>query len=165
MSVVHRSEAAAAGYTLFVLVLWAAVLPLMVLIGETGSARPAWRPWPFPLLATIALLAGAALVLVAGRRLAAAGVGLFGTQPGPVLVRESAYRYLRNPMDAGTVLVASAPALALGLRQTWIVPVAAIVYFVAGYEPLEERRLLESFGDEYREFRRAVPRWFPRDTG
>jgi len=81
-----------------------------------------------------------------------------------VLVVTGPYRYLRNPMDAGTVLVAAAPALTLGLRQTWIVPVAAIVWFVAGYEPLEERRLLEAFGDDYREYRRAVPRWFPKDA-
>ena len=53
---------------------------------------------------------------------------------------------------------------ALGLRQTWIVPVAAIVYLAAGFEPLEEHRLLEVFGDEYAEYRRSVPRWFPRDA-
>jgi len=161
---VKRSDAVAAGYTAYVLTLWAAVLPVVVLVGETGSAVPVWRPWPFAVLGSVALASGAALVMAGGRRLAGAGIGLFGARPGPVLVVTGPYRYLRNPMDAGTVLVAAAPALTLGLRQTWIVPVAAIVWFVAGYEPLEERRLLEAFGDDYREYRRAVPRWFPKDA-
>lgn len=160
----QRSPAAAIGYTSFVIILWALALPGVVLLGETGSATPVWRPWPFAVLAAVALGSGAALVAGAGLRLAEAGVGLFGVRPGPVLVTAGAYRYLRNPMDAGTVLVAAAPALALGLRQTWIVPVAAIVYLVAGFEPLEEHRLLEVFGDEYAEYRRSVPRWFPRDA-
>jgi protein-S-isoprenylcysteine O-methyltransferase Ste14 len=160
---VHRAHAAA-GYVAFVLVLWAVVLPAMVLLGETGSVEPVWRPWPFVVLGGVALCAGAALVLAGGRTLSSARIGLFDTRPGPTLVVAGAYRYLRNPMDAGTVLVAAGPALALGLRQTWIVPVAAIVYFVAGYEPLEERRLLESFGEDYRRYRRNVPRWFPHDA-
>jgi protein-S-isoprenylcysteine O-methyltransferase Ste14 len=161
---VRRSHVAAAGYTAFVIVLWALALPAMVLIGETGSAVPVWRPWPFAVLAAVAIAAGVALVLAAGRHLAGAGVGVFGVQPGPVLVTTGPYRYLRNPVDAGTVLVAAAPALALGLRQTWIVPVAAILYLAVGFEPLEERRLLESFGDEYADYRSSVPRWFPRDA-
>jgi protein-S-isoprenylcysteine O-methyltransferase Ste14 len=161
---VNRSDAAAAGYTAYVLAFWSIGLPVVVLVGERGSAVPVWRPWPFAVLAGIALASGAALVMAGGRRLAHAGVGLFGTQPGPVLVASGPYRYLRNPMDAGTVLVAAAPALALGLRQTWLVPVAAIVYLAVGFEPLEERRLLEAFGDEYSDYRRSVPRWFPRDA-
>jgi protein-S-isoprenylcysteine O-methyltransferase Ste14 len=161
---VNRSDVAGAGYTAYVLALWSIVLPVGVLVGETGSAVPVWRPWPFAVLAVVALGSGVALVIAGGRRLARAGVGVFGTRPGPVLVTAGPYRYLRNPMDAGTVLVAAAPALALGLRQTWIVPVAAIVYLAVGFEPLEERRLLESFGDEYADYRRSVPRWFPRDA-
>jgi protein-S-isoprenylcysteine O-methyltransferase Ste14 len=152
-------------YTLFTVALWAGGLPVMVLIGETGDAIPVWRPFPFPALGAVALLAGTALVFYAGRHLAGAGVGLFGTTPGPVLVTDSLYGYLRHPMDAGIVLIASAPALALGLSQAWVVPLAALVYLVAGFEPFEERRLLEEFGEEYLEYKRAVPRWFPRDPG
>jgi protein-S-isoprenylcysteine O-methyltransferase Ste14 len=39
-----------------------------------------------------------------------------------------------------------------------------VAWLVAGLEPLEERRLLEVFGDEFREYRRTVGRWFPRLT-
>lgn len=160
----RRFQIAAVGYTAYLVLLWAVALPALVLLGETESAVPVWRPWPFAVLGAVALSAGAALVLAAGLRLAKAGVGLFGVQPGPVVVTAGAYRYLRNPMDAGTILVAAAPALALALRQTWIVPAAAIAYLAVGFEPLEERRLLERFGDEYADYRRSVPKWFPRDA-
>ena len=156
-------RARAATYTATQVVLWVVVLPGVVLYGEAGSLTPDWRPWPGLVLAAVAAAAGVALLRSGGRSLAGAGVGLFGVAPGPVLVEAGLYRYLRHPMDAGVVVLAAVGPLALELRQAWVVTVAAIVYLVAGYEPLEERRLLEEFGDDYRDYRSRVPRWLPRE--
>lgn len=157
-----RTHAAAAVYATFAVVFWAVALPALVLVGERGGPAPVWRPFPLPLLAVAMVGAGAGLVWAGGRTLAAAGVGLFGTTPGPGLVADGLYGLLRHPMDAGAVVISAAPALALSLRQVWVVPVAALAYFAVAFEPFEERRLHETFGEGYEEYRARVPRWFPK---
>ena len=149
-------------YTFFQVTLWTIGLPALVLSREVGSLTPVWRPWLSLVLAAVAGLSGLALVFGSAAVLSKAGVGVFGIAPGPALVDDGPYGFLRHPVDAGIVLLAAAPALALGLRQVWIVPLAALIYLVVGYEPVEERRLAEEFGDEYEEYRQRVARWFPR---
>ncbi len=69
---------------------------------------------------------------------------------------------MRNPQHIGTTMVALAPALALEPRLVWMVPLVAAVWLVVGLEPVEDRRLLEAFGDDFRKYRAAVRPWFPR---
>jgi protein-S-isoprenylcysteine O-methyltransferase Ste14 len=80
------------------------------------------------------------------------------------LVVEGPYRRVRNPMITavlalllGEAALFGSPALlvwcALFLGINW-------VYFVIHEEPGLERR----FGDDYRAYRRNVPRWIPRRT-
>lgn len=87
--------------------------------------------------------------------------------PAPVdpprqLVREGPYRWVRNPMYvAGVVIVLGeallweAPWLLLYLAGFWSI---AHVFVVA----YEERALAGRFGEEYRRYQQAVPRWIPR---
>jgi protein-S-isoprenylcysteine O-methyltransferase Ste14 len=80
------------------------------------------------------------------------------------LVVEGPYRRVRNPMITAVLAVLlgeaalfGSPALltyaALFLGINW-------VWFVLEEEPGLERR----FGDDYRSYRRNVPRWIPRRT-
>jgi protein-S-isoprenylcysteine O-methyltransferase Ste14 len=78
------------------------------------------------------------------------------------LVVEGPYRYVRNPMITGVVLCLIAESLIL---RSWPLAVWAVVFFIgnAVYFPLVEEKSLERrFGQEYREYRRHVPRWIPR---
>jgi protein-S-isoprenylcysteine O-methyltransferase Ste14 len=162
---VQRSDLVAGGFTFFTVALWAGFLPAALLRDEAGIFRLSWRPVPFIALAALCLLAGSALLLCAGRQLARANVPLLGVRPGAALVTDGCYRRVRNPQHIGTALVTLAPAVALDRRAMWVIPVVATVWLVVGLEPLEERRLLEVFGDEFREYRSAVPKWFPRMKG
>jgi protein-S-isoprenylcysteine O-methyltransferase Ste14 len=72
------------------------------------------------------------------------------------------YRHLRNPMITGVLSVLLGEGLVLGSVS---ILVAAAIFFAvnATYIPLvEERGLIERFGDEYLEYQRNVPRWIPR---
>ena len=158
----QRSDLAAGGYTVFTVALWAGVLPAALLRDDAGVFRFDWRPVPLVVLGGLALVAGTALVFVAGRRLARAGVRLLGVRPGPVLVTAGPYRVVRNPVHVGTTLLALAPAVALGPRVMWMLPLVAAVWLVVGLEPLEDRRLLEAFGDDFRRYRASVWVWIPR---
>jgi len=94
-------------------------------------------------------------------------VGL-GT-PAPVaptrhLVVTGFYRYVRNPMYVGVLVIILGNALILG--NAAIFAYAALIAlgfaaFVMGYEEPTLRRL---FGADYLEFCANVPRWLPRLT-
>ena len=115
-------------------------------------------------------MAGAALVL-AGLAVWYATVRLFarvgeGTlapwDPTRKLVVLGPYRYVRNPMITGVLLVLVGEAALFG--SPWILAWAAAFFAVnAVWFPLvEEPGLVERFGREYEDYRRAVPRWLPR---
>jgi protein-S-isoprenylcysteine O-methyltransferase Ste14 len=112
-----------------------------------------------------------AVQLVAGFCLFAWCVALFarvgrGTlapwDPTRRLVAVGPYRYMRNPMITGVLAMIAGEALVLGSRllAAWAVAFFAInqLYFMVLEEPGLERR----FGESYRRYRAAVPRWLPR---
>jgi protein-S-isoprenylcysteine O-methyltransferase Ste14 len=102
-----------------------------------------------------------------------ATIRLFGTvgqgtlapwEPPQHLVVRGVYRHVRNPMISGVLFVLLGESLltaSLPLFR-WFVVFALIN---AIYIPLvEEPGLVKRFGDEYRTYKRNVPRWIPRLT-
>lgn len=117
-----------------------------------------------PVLAGLALIAaGMALWVWTVRLFARVGKGTLAPwDPTRQLVVEGPYRYLRNPMISAVLAVLLGEAALLGSAgiAVWAAAFAAIntAYFVLGEEPgLEER-----FGNQYRVYKRQVPRWVPR---
>jgi len=78
------------------------------------------------------------------------------------LVAVGPYRHVRNPMISGVAGMLAGEALLHGSRVLagWFTLFVLInhVYFLIAEEPGLERR----FGEEYRRYRSAVPRWIPR---
>jgi len=83
-------------------------------------------------------------------------------EPPRNLVIRGPYRHVRNPMITGVLFLIAAEALLLG---SWPLIVWMGLFFLgnAVYFPLvEEKGLEERFGQAYREYKRNVPRWLPR---
>jgi protein-S-isoprenylcysteine O-methyltransferase Ste14 len=87
--------------------------------------------------------------------------------PAPVLptrhlVVTGFYRYVRNPMYVGGLAPVSGQGLLFGdvrlFAYGFFIWLASHL-FVVGYE---EPKLKKTFGQEYSEFCRNVPRWIPR---
>jgi protein-S-isoprenylcysteine O-methyltransferase Ste14 len=110
--------------------------------------------------------AGAAPIL-AGLAFLVAGSGTFrrrGTNiktfnEPDVLVTDGLFRWTRNPMYLGFVLLLLGAAILLG-SATAFGPVL-LFWLVANswYIPFEERALRLKFGDDYADYARATPRW------
>ena len=82
--------------------------------------------------------------------------------PTSRLVAVGPYRYTRNPMITGVATTLAGQALLFGSRWIayWLLTFVVINqgYFILSEEPgLEDR-----FGEDYRAYKRAVPRWIPR---
>ncbi|MBI1750733.1 MAG: isoprenylcysteine carboxylmethyltransferase family protein [Acidobacteria bacterium] len=78
------------------------------------------------------------------------------------LVTSGPYRYVRNPMMWGVGSIITGLAFWLGSVGLWFGFACFLLFvrcFVPGYE---ERDMERRFGEEYREYCRRVPRWWPR---
>jgi protein-S-isoprenylcysteine O-methyltransferase Ste14 len=119
----------------------------------------------FKVLGVTLVLAGVPMLLDSFGRFALQGLGT----PAPVfptqhLVVTGLYGYVRNPMYVGVIAVIVGQGLLFGnlrvLEHAAVVG-AGFCLFVMGYE---EPKLRKTFGEEYLEFCRNVPRWVPRVT-
>lgn len=145
------------------------VVPAAILL-VTRSVNVGWG-FPgvsaaLPVLAGVVLLAFGLFLLYRTIRLfGGAGEGTLAPwDPPRRLVVAGPYRHVRNPMISGVLFVLAGEAALLGspALAAWL----ALFFGVnAAYFPLvEEPGLERRFGDDYRLYRRNVPRWIPRRT-
>lgn len=84
--------------------------------------------------------------------------------PTQKLVVEGIYRYVRNPMHSGVFMVLYGEGLLLASMPILIFATGFVLIHLF-YIPLsEERGLEERFGEEFRAYKKNVPRWIPRLT-
>jgi protein-S-isoprenylcysteine O-methyltransferase Ste14 len=149
-----------------------AVLALPANVLGTIPALILWRadgpvaPPPLALSTALGLLAaavGLALMVATIRLFVRVGHGTLAPwDPTERLVVRGPYRWVRNPMISGVLFVLLGEALLLrseGILAWWaLFFLANAIYLPLSEEPGLERR----FGEDYRRYRRAVPRWIPR---
>jgi protein-S-isoprenylcysteine O-methyltransferase Ste14 len=117
----------------------------------------------FRIAGVLLIIAGVPLVLDSFARFAIQGLGT----PAPILptkhlVVTGLYRHVRNPMYVGVAATIFGQAMLFGnirVLEYGLFVWLAFHLFVLGYE---EPTLRSTFGNEYEEFRRNVPRWIPR---
>jgi len=114
--------------------------------------------------ASIALvILGAVMVIWVSLTFATRGKGTpVPVAPPQVLVAEGLYRFVRNPMYVGALLVLAAEALLF--RSAWILLYAGFLWLALHTFAvlIEEPDLERRFGDSYRQYKESTPRWIPR---
>jgi protein-S-isoprenylcysteine O-methyltransferase Ste14 len=138
----------------------AGLIPLLI----SGWRLYDWdgAAWAVVPIAWIAIILGVAFLLHAFALFA-----LHRGTPAPVaptqaLVVTGVYRFVRNPMYLAVLTIILGQALLFG--SWWLVlyaglVLAMVVAFVKGYE---EPTLTGTYGEQYLEYRRNVPGWWPR---
>lgn len=127
-----------------------------VAIPWPGGARVRWIP-----AAAVLLVAGTALIVAA--RVAFARIGTTFSPVAPQhsrrLVTTGVYRFTRNPMYLGTLLVLL--AFAAWLAHPWAaVATLSYVAYIDRFQIRPEERVLRArFGSEYADYVRTVRRW------
>ena len=159
MIVRHLTSIAALPFTVAILIpLWIARTTRHVPLASSSAVHSAELGLAAVLAVTGMILFGASL-----RRFATEGAGTLAPwDPPRELVVRGPYRYVRNPMISGVILILFAEALMLDSSShlTWALVVVAIN---AVYIPLlEEPQLRRRFGPAYQEYCRHVPRLIPR---
>ena len=113
----------------------------------------------------ICFLIGLSLFLWCLYLFAARGKGTLAPwDPPKHLVVTGPYRYVRNPMISGVLMIIAGEALFHGSTSLalWMLTFFLLnqIYFLIYEEPSLESR----FGEEYQVYKRSVPRWIPRVT-
>lgn len=108
--------------------------------------------------AAIVSLIGTAIVIVAQVQMGRAW--RVGVREGdaPLFVSHGLFRFSRNPIFVGMMLVGLAAAMVSGSWWSW----TALALFIGScmvQVRIEEAHLEASFGQDYRDFRVAIPRW------
>ncbi len=111
---------------------------------------------------TIRLPIGVLLLIIAG---AMAGSGLWTVfnkkAPSRGVIRHGPFRFVRHPIYLSEILVyIGLLILNISLAAALILVVAIV--FLHHISRYEEKLLLAKFGDEYRQYMKDVPMWFPR---
>lgn len=75
------------------------------------------------------------------------------------LVAHGPFRFTRNPMYLGIIVIGFGAALVAGTWLMWLVPVVTFVLDNFVIIPYEERSMERAYGDEYRDYKARVRRW------
>ncbi|HEX5281873.1 MAG TPA: isoprenylcysteine carboxylmethyltransferase family protein [Micropepsaceae bacterium] len=75
------------------------------------------------------------------------------------LVAHGPFRYTRNPMYSGLLLVMLAVALYFGTWPFYLALVLLFVLIQAAFIPFEEAKMERQFGPAFRDYKSRTPRW------
>jgi protein-S-isoprenylcysteine O-methyltransferase Ste14 len=145
------------------------ILPLNVLVAIPAfvlySTGYAWKSnYCFlTILGSILFILGLSLAIWTMWLFAHRGKGTAAPwNPPKKLVVEGPYAHTRNPMIVSVFIMQIAEAL---LLNSWLIFGLFGVFLLGNmfYFPLfEEKDLEKRFGNDYRDYKRHVPRWIPR---
>ena len=103
---------------------------------------------------------GSAVLFDCIRRFATEGQGtLSPADPTKRLVVRGLYKYSRNPMYWGVMMMLVGEAVFFESRSLWIYSLFVFIAFNLFIFLIEEPRLRKDFGDEYDAYRKKVRRW------
>lgn len=154
------------GRTLVAALRLLSLIVLLPVLGYIVNPRwVAWARWPLPdWVRWIAALVAIGTIPVFVWILVSIGSNITPThitRQTHKLVRHGPYRWVRHPLYATGFIFCAALTL---LTALWWLPVGIIPPLVALLlrTPIEETRLIETFGEEYREYMKRTGRFFPK---
>lgn len=116
-------------------------------------------PQPYNYVGSVLVVIGTLMTGYAARLFNQAGTPLLPFHRSTALVTHGPYRFTRNPMYVGLVLI----TLGVGILQGSVgafLPIPFFVWLIRTSFILGEERFLEGlFGDQYLDYKRSVRRW------
>lgn len=135
---------------------FAGSIAVLVVAGAVSATN---IPSAFSIVAAILSIVGATIVIIAQIQMGRAW--RVGVRHGdaPLFVRHGLFRFSRNPIFVGMMMIGLGVALTSSAWWAWAAWSAFLVACHMQVQ-IEEAHLTESFGDGYRAFLGSVPRWF-----
>jgi protein-S-isoprenylcysteine O-methyltransferase Ste14 len=115
--------------------------------------------FPWRLAGVLPLAVGIALNLAADRQFKQRGTTVKPFQESSALIMDGCFRFSRNPMYLGMVLIVAGIAIFAGTASPWIVIAGLAVVLDRVFIAPEERMMEHTFGDAFRQYKSRVRRW------
>jgi protein-S-isoprenylcysteine O-methyltransferase Ste14 len=110
-------------------------------------------------LGIVLIVAGVALNQVASATLRSSQTPVdFRLTPAKLVV-SGPFRFTRNPIYLGGLIVLIGVALSLGSLISFFFPVLLFLFLQFLYIPVEEKEMERIFGNQFSDYRRKVRRW------
>jgi protein-S-isoprenylcysteine O-methyltransferase Ste14 len=137
------------------------VMLLLALATVAHVALPALRVELFssPVLAVCIAAAGFAIMMWAWWLFQKAETAICPTKYSSALVTSGIYRVTRHPMYLGLVMMMAGAALWFGTLPYYLASAVFLLVINQVFCPYEEKKLDETFCEEYASYRSKVRRW------
>lgn len=116
--------------------------------------------WPWRFVGIPVILVGAWLSVWADALFKTRGTEIKPFRESSMVVDEGPFRYSRHPMYVGFLGVLAGVAVLAGTTTPMVVFGVMVWLFTAHFMIPEERHMERQFGNEYREYKARVRRWF-----
>lgn len=137
-----------------VFLLLAVAVPLGLMLPIAGPFS-----WPLRLAGLAPVGLGLALTVPSALHFERIGTNIMTFNDPGLLVTSGHFRFTRNPMYLGFLLVLIGAALLVGSLSVWLAPVVFWIAAQFWYIPFEEQRMEATFGSTYDAYRGRVRRW------
>jgi len=146
--------------------IFAAVSMILILVFQFTMQSPLLFKMPLwgKVLAAIPVLAGLSIMLIICRKyfFYLSGISVFyNTQPDAVLQTNGLHRYMRHPLYFGTLLFIWSLFLLMPYLNHLLACFIITIYTLLGAQ-IEEKKLVEQFGEKYIKYKKQVPMIVPR---
>jgi protein-S-isoprenylcysteine O-methyltransferase Ste14 len=136
---------------------------LLAIVGAFVLARFApvavLVPWPWSYLGLTLVAAGLMLAIAGNRRFRLRGTSVVPFTPSSALVTDGVFRFTRNPMYLGLLVVLLGVVIAVGAVSALAVVAALAILLHRRFVLPEEALMRKQFGAEYEAYCGRVRRW------
>ncbi len=141
------------------------ILPLLIIIGFHNQLLTFNSALNGAMLAigTFLIVLGIGFVVYTNKAFLRIGKGTLAPwDPPKKLVVAGAYRFVRNPMISGVLMIVLGEALIFSSIELFVL---FLLFFIVNhlyFVYFEEPGLMKRFGEDYVVYKKNVPRWVPR---
>ena len=114
---------------------------------------------PYKLMGSICIILGFAGLIIAWLQFKRSDTTVCPTAETSGIIKNGMYRYSRNPMYLGMLLILLGASFIMGTLNSMVAPAIFFLIIDKIFIPFEEKKLLTSFGDSYNEYMMTTRRW------
>ncbi len=114
---------------------------------------------PYKLIASISIIFGFAVMTWAWLQFRKSDTAVCPTSKASLIVTHGVYKYSRNPMYLGMLVMLTGASFLMGTIPSMFAPFGFFIIIDKVFVPFEEEKLRGVFGDVYSEYQTVTRRW------